>query len=291
MDWNDLKFVLAVARGGTLAAAGRALRVDSTTVGRRIIALERALGARLFDRLSDGFRPTEAGEIAVAQAEDMERAALSLDARIAGSDVRVAGAVRLSALDGIVDHFLIPNLPRLLAQHPGLELTLASGMVLTRLSRREADIALRTHPPSEPDAVVRPVGNFAIAAYRAADRDFGPDSPVIGLPDEQGSIIFAKFFAKHLPDARLVLRANTEGHILSAVRAGLGVGFLDCCIGDSDPGLRRFLPDPVDVSPLLAISHVDMQRAPRVRAVTDFLVGLFEDQADLIEGRCPQPAG
>lgn len=290
MDWNALQYVLAVARAGTLAAAGRALRVDPTTVGRRIVAIEAELGARLFDRLPDGFRLTEAGEVAAARAETMEAEALSLASRIAGSDTRVAGAVRLTALDGLLDHLLIPTLPRLLARHPELELTLISGFDIVRLSRLEADIALRTRRPSEPDAVARPIGTFALAAYCARDREFGADPPVIGLPVERETIDFARFHRKHFPGSRVVVRANAEGHTLGAIRAGLGVGFLDCFIGDADPALRRFLPEPVDTSPLLAISHVDMHRAPRLRAVTDFLIGLCEEAADLIEGRRPQPA-
>ncbi len=147
MDWGDLKFVLAVARAGTLTAAARGLGVDSTTVGRRIVALETQLATRLFDRMRDGFRLTPAGEVAAAEAEAIEAHALSVESRLSGSDARVEGPVRLTALDGLIDRLIMPALPRLLSRHPRLELSVISGTETLRLSRREADIALRHARP------------------------------------------------------------------------------------------------------------------------------------------------
>lgn len=289
MDWDALKYVLAVARHGTLAAAGRELGVDPTTVGRRIAALETGIAARLFDRMPEGYRLTEAGEIAVTQSEEMEDAAHALRDRIANSDRRVAGSVRLSGLDGFFDHLVIPALPGLLARHPELELTLVSGLETVSLSKREADVALRTHRPSEPDAVPRQIGRVAYTLYAARDRDFGAAVPVIGLAREYDRLDFTRLISAVHPSAHIALRVNNEGHILAAVRAGLGISYINCHIGDSDPGLRRFRPDDVILEPVLAVSHVGMHRAPRVRAVTDFLESLIAENADLIEGRCPRP--
>lgn len=288
MDWDALKFVLAVARHGTLAAAARDLGVDPTTVGRRITALETSLGTRLFDRMPDGYWLTEAGEIAAAQSEDMEGTALALRDRISGSDRRIAGPVRLTGLDGFFDHLVIPAMPALLSRHPGLELTMASGLETARLSRREADIALRSHRPTEPDAVPREIGQMAFALYSARDRDFGDSVPVVGLAREYETLGHARMTAAIHPSARIAFRVNTEGHILSAVRAGIGVGYLDCLVGDSDPTLRRLRRDEVFQRPVFAVSHVEMHRAPRVRAVVDYLAALLENNAELVEGRLPQ---
>ncbi|MCW3781003.1 LysR family transcriptional regulator [Defluviimonas salinarum] len=290
MNWDDLKYVLAVAREGTLAAAGRSLQVDPTTVGRRVLALESQLATRLFDRLTDGYRPTAAGEIAVAQAEQMEEMALSAEGRIQGHDTRVEGPVRLTALDAMIDALIVPNLPRLLAKHPGLELTLASGFDVLRLSRRDADIALRVMQPTEPDAVGIRIGPTAMSLYCAAESDFGPAPPVIGLPREREALGFMQLLARHLPESRVALRGNTEGHLIAAVRAGLGVGFIDCVVADADPRLRRWRPDIVERSTLWAVTHIDIHRAPRVRAVIDFLTELHNEKADLFDGRCPFPS-
>jgi DNA-binding transcriptional LysR family regulator len=289
VDWNDMKYVLAVSRHGTLSGAGRVLRVDATTVGRRIIAIEQALGARLFDRTPDGFRPTEAGRIAAEKAEEIEEATLAVSARVAGADSRVEGPVRISALDGMLNALVIPALPRLLARHPGLEITAVSGLETVRLSRREADIALRTHSPSEPDAVARRIGRCADALYCAAGFELGPDPPIIALAREHDHLGFSQHMARLLPGSPIAFRTNSEGQMHAAVRAGLGVGVLDCAIGDADMALRRYRPDPIGTRDLLAVTHVDMRGAPRVRAVVEFLSEMCAENADLMLGQRPLP--
>ncbi len=291
MDWDDLKYVLAVARAGSLVAASRDLGVDPTTVGRRIVALETHLTTRLFDRMREGFRPTASGEVAIARAEEMEAQALSVESRLSGSDQRVEGPVRLTALDGLLDGLIVPALPRLLARHPLLELTVTSGVRTLRLSRREADIALRLSRPTEPDAVIRKVGPFAMAAYCAADSDFGPVPPIISTPREPDTEGFTDLLARTFPESRVALFANTEGHMITAARAGIGVALFDCFIGDADPKLKRFRPEVIATVDLLAITHVDVHRTPRVRAVIDFLAALYGERADLIEGRQPRSSG
>ena len=123
MNWDDLKVVLALARAGTLAGAARELGIDATTVGRRIATVEGVPRARMFDRLSSGYVATEAGHRAIALAEDFERATQSFQNEIEGTDQRIDGQVRLTGLDAIFDHMIIPRLPRLLDRHPGLEIT------------------------------------------------------------------------------------------------------------------------------------------------------------------------
>lgn len=288
MDWDDLKHILAVARTGKLSTAAHAIGVDPTTVGRRIVAVEGRLSTRLFDRTPDGFRLTAAGEAAAAEAEAIEARVLSVEARLSGSDARAEGPVRITALDGLIDGWIVPALPGLLARYPRLDLTLVSGFETLRLSRREADIALRQARPSEPDAVVREVGAFAIAAYCASGSDFGPAPPIIAIPREREAMAFSRLLHRLFPESRVAVRANAESHAIAAARAGIGVALVDCFAGDRDPGLRRFLPDVVDLAPLLAVTHVDVHKAPRVRAVTDFLIDLHRSQADLIEGRQPR---
>lgn len=289
MSWDDLRFVLAVGRRRTLAAAGRDLGVDPTTVGRRIIALETELGSRLFDRTADGLSPTHTGEVTIARAAAMELEALALAQAVAGSDVRVEGPVRVTALDAVIDRLLIPRLPRLLAQHPGLELTFSSDLRLVDLSRREADIALRASEPKHPDAVGRRLGRQPVGIYAARDSAFTVDPPLIGLPRELDDTSPARQLRDWFPRSRIVARGNTEGHMLALIRAGVGVGLIDCLVGDNEPTLRRFVPEPVHAYDMWAIVHVEMRRVPRVRAVLDFLARCYAEEADVIEGRRPLP--
>ncbi|MCB1502794.1 MAG: LysR family transcriptional regulator [Bauldia sp.] len=283
MDWNDLRFVLAVARQRTLAAAGQSLGVDPTTVGRRIISLETALGARLYDRTGDGYLPTAAGHAAVARAEKMEQIALSLADEIEGIDGRVAGPVQITALDALFDAIVIPHVGALLGGYPELELTFSSAVATASLERREADVAIRTARPQEPYAVARHLGRAAMAAYVAVDRDFGPMPPLVGLPRSDDNS-FSRALEALFPGSRVVVRANAERHMLSLVRAGAGVGLIDCFVGDRDPALRRVWDEPVSRYDLWAAVHVDMHKLPRVRVVMDFLSGIFAEERDRLEG-------
>lgn len=287
MNWNDFKFVLAVGQHRTLAAAGRAVGVDPTTVGRRIVAIETELGARLFDRTGDGFFPTYAGQTAIARAAQMELDALAIVREVEGSDGRVEGPVRITALDALIDRLIIPRLPRFLTRYPGLEVNFTTEFDLLDLSRREADIAVRAQRPEHPDAVGRPLGRQATAAYAA--RDFVPDDApaLIGLPQSFDSVSISRTFAGLFPNGRIVARCSSEEHMISLARAGVGIALIDCFAADPDPELRRVVPSPVMSYDMWAISHVDMRHTPRVKAVIEFLTDIYREEADLIAGRSP----
>lgn len=287
-NWDDLRFILAVGDRHTLAAAGREIGVDPTTVGRRIVAIEAELGTRLFDRTSEGYFATHSGSIAVARAKEIELKVLALAQQIEGSDARVEGPVRIAALDALIDILIIPRLPRLLRRHPGLELTFSSNIRLQDLSRREADIAFRASKPSHPDAVGRHLGRQAMGLDACRDLELGDEPPVIGLPRDFDANVISRFLARRFPRSRIVARGNTEGHILSLICAGIGIGLVDCFAGDADPTLRRVVPEPVDVYDMWAVVHVEMHRVPRVRAVMDFLSEIYVEERDAIEGRRPR---
>jgi len=287
MNWDDLRYVLAVARQRTLAGAGRELGVDPTTVGRRLLAIEAELGARLFERTGEGFTANSAGQIAVARAAEVELQTAALERDLQGRDSRVEGPVRITALDVLLDNFVVPRLPRLWQRHPGLELTLVSDLRVFDLSRHEADIAIRGIKPTHPDAVARRLGSVATAAYVARDLEFGDEPALIGFPRELDDTAIARALREHFPRGRLVARANTEAHVLQLVRAGVGAGLIDCFAGDADPTLRRALVPPVLHSEMWAVVHADMRRTARVRAVMDFLGEIIGGEADLLEGRRP----
>lgn len=117
MDWNDLRYVLAISRAGTLAAASRRLRVDQTTVARRLAEAERALGARLFERMDGSLRPTRIGERAILQAAQVEQEVEALERGIGGADARIVGSVRLTAVPVLVNRLLVREAATLQAAH------------------------------------------------------------------------------------------------------------------------------------------------------------------------------
>jgi DNA-binding transcriptional LysR family regulator len=276
VNWDDLKFVLALHRSGTLVGAGKLLNVNTSTVGRRISALERSLDAHLFDRIGGGYQPTAAAMRVVACAEEMELQANAMDRQIRGIDHRVEGAVRITALDAFLDRLVVPALPAWLQMHPGIEVTLESDLRLFELSRGEADIAVRTAKPTQPEMVMRGLGVQATAFYQVQGQRWPEFLPLIGLPDRPEHAHYNDYLLGQVPKGKIVMRANTESRITELVRRGVGIGFIDCFVGEFDADLERLPGFGLTESPLWAVTHVEMRRSARVRAVMDFLFDVVD---------------
>jgi len=272
MQWDDLKFVLALHRSGTLVGAGKLLHVNASTVSRRILALERSLDTRLFDRIGGGYRATQATQRVVACAEEMELQANALQLQVQGIDNRIEGSVRITALDNFLDRLVVPALPRFLQRHPGVVITLESDLRLFELSRGEADIAVRSVKPVQPEMVARPLGILATAFYQLRGRTWPDHLPLIGLPDQPQNAHFNERLLAQVPKGRIVARVNTEARITDMVKRGIGIGFIDCFVGELEPELEWLPGFGLSESPLWAVTHVEMRRSARVLAVLDFLV-------------------
>src|SRR5262252_9260842 len=165
-DWDDLKIFLSCWRTGSLASAGRALRVDQTTAGRRLSALEGALGARLFERTARKLVLTVAGESLLELAQSVEQQAVDLGGRASGADARLEGVVRLATTESLAVAFLARGLQSLHRAHPGIVVELIAGNVSINLLRREADVALRAGPrPTQQSLMVRKAGQVEFALF------------------------------------------------------------------------------------------------------------------------------
>ncbi|HET9933367.1 MAG TPA: LysR substrate-binding domain-containing protein, partial [Polyangiaceae bacterium] len=158
MNWDDLRFFLALYRAGSYKAAARAQRVDATTVGRRVAALELALAVKLFTRGPERALPTAAGRALLARAERIEAEVLASRREIESAEERVEGALRVTAGDGLVNYVLVPALPSLTRRYPELSLELRGETRALDLGRSEADVALRLFRPRERSLVVRRLG-------------------------------------------------------------------------------------------------------------------------------------
>jgi DNA-binding transcriptional LysR family regulator len=275
--WDDIRYFLEVSRGGTLAAAGKRLGVDYTTVGRRIAALERELGAKLFERTPEGFVYTEAGADLRDAAERMEAAALELEQRALGADRKLSGAVRIASTEAMARMLVLPAVHALHARHPDIRVHVITGAARLDIARREANLALRYVRPEKGNLISRRFTRLAFATY--ASKEYLSRRPV---PAEGGSLRghecveleeeFRLWPNPPLRDARIVLRANNLLTLVDAVALGLGVGRLLCCIGDSHPAMRRLWPSaPLEMRDLFLVVHQDVQRTGRVRAVIDAL--------------------
>jgi DNA-binding transcriptional LysR family regulator len=278
MDWNDLRYVLMLSRASTLAAAARRLNVNQTTVARRLDAVQRALGARLFERVDGAFHPTKAGEAAIAHAARVEQDVADLERGVRNVDHEVAGSVRLTAVPVLINRLVVPALPELQARHSGLQLDLVADSRNASLTRREADVALRlARPEAGRSVLARRLGQLDYAVYGARD---GSPSQLPWITYEEGSA--------HLPQARWIemasrgeamapLSVNDAEALFQAVSAGLGKSLLPCFVADGATGLRRLSgAKPVLSREVWLLTHAELRRQARIVAVVDWLGDLVK---------------
>ncbi len=292
MNWDDIRIFLAVARHGSLRAAGRALGLSQPTVGRRLATFEETFGGpALFDRLPDGLRLNAAGEALVAAAERLETAALALERRRAAASPTLNGTVRVS-----VGEWAAGFLPGHLAGADGIglpagiTLELVESPQTANLARRDADLALRHGVPEAGNLFVAKVGAIAGALYRR--RDGGAPAVRHGerwitYTEEQGHYASARWLDQQIGEwgGRVVLRAASLSMRMDAIRAGVGIGLLPCYAGDGDPVLER-VTDPVPelAADYWVIVHRDLRRAACVRAVIGWIRQIFEQRRDELAG-------
>jgi DNA-binding transcriptional LysR family regulator len=280
-EWSDARVFLAIHRAKSLSAAGRQLKVDQTTVGRRLAALEEALGAHLFDRTPDGYAITAAGERFLAHAERIECEADDVAREIAGEEARLTGTVRVTSADAIGLRVLTPLLARFHARYPEIELVLVSDSRILSLTKREADIGIRTPRPKEPSLITRRVmqhgyGLYASRAYLEARGTPAPDSDfeghdLIGFEDDIGAE--GKWLAQRTRRGRVVVRLNRTLGAVELARLGVGVALLPCYVADPEPELVRILgPEETLTTDMWLVMHKDMRHAARIRTCADFIV-------------------
>jgi DNA-binding transcriptional LysR family regulator len=293
-NWDDLRVFLTLARDGTLSTAAKSLGVSHPTVARRVQALEQQIGARLFDRLPDRFVPTSAGEELLADTEAMEKAALSIRRRSAGLSDTVSGVVRLSAGEAMAA-LVARHLPGLRANLKQIEFEVIASHSLANLSRREADLLIREQVPELAGIVARKLGRVAYAIYAArglaVDRAAASwpalgDQPWIGFDDDHGYMPGQAWLQERLAGVRPVVRGNNWLVLHEATRAGAGLAVLPCYLGDADPMLKRVGGVIAEVfADQWLLVHRDLRALPRVRAVMDALIDLFQRERALLEGR------
>ena len=286
MDWDDVRVFLAVARQGSMRAAGRALGLSQPTIARRLAAFEATFGgAALFDRLPEGLRLNAAGEQLIPAAESVEDAALTLERRRAAASPALSGTVRISAGECAAG-FLARCLsePTTTALPSGITLELVEPRQTANLARREADMALRHQPPDSGDFYISKAGTFACSVYRRRGADA---SAWITHTEEQADYAPARWVQRQIEvtGERVALRAATMLMHLEAIRAGTGRGVLPCYVGDGHPLLERLMPPiPEIAAEYWIIVHRDLRRAARVRAVIDWMKALFDEQRDVLGG-------
>ncbi len=299
LDWNDLRYFLAVCRAGTLVGAARSLRVRHSTVGRRVDALEAALGVSLFMRAPDGFVLTEAGTNIVPLAEEAERAVFSVERRVAGGDKRVDGVVRVATSEAF-SSYLVRHLSELQAQHPTLIVEVLSSNATHDLARGEADIAIRLVETTQPVLICKRVCNAGWSLYASKSylaRSGTPGTPsdlgshdIIGFDETMARIPGAVWLREHNVGARIVIRCNSLVSALNACTGGMGVAVIPCFLAEAEPSLRRLTEEVIASPAICVVFHADVADIKRVRTVIDFITTIISRDAASFRGKRPPRA-
>ncbi|QEM81709.1 LysR family transcriptional regulator [Halomonas binhaiensis] len=287
MNWDDVRIFLAVQRAGTLRGAAQFLKVDQTTVGRRLAGLEHCLGSRLFLRTTGGLVLTDAGRQVLETAEGMERMAVSFERLSEGKDKRVAGEVKVTTTDALAVDFVVPAIENLKAQYPEVKVLLNTSTRLLDLARREADIAVRTLRPEQPDLIVRQLGNWEVGLYASQRYLESHGEPQQGEGFKGHDIALYQqgvtvrqddtLAGEPLGEGRVVAELDSSLLLATFVRAGLALGELPSYLAQRDPELVRVWPKRKRTNPYEAwmVLHQDLAHTARVRVVVEAIAEAF----------------
>ncbi len=281
-DWNRARAFLVTAEEGSLSAAARALGMAQPTLGRQVTALEQELGVVLFERVGRGLALTPSGLELVGHVRAMGDAASRVSLTASGQSQSIEGTIRITTTEVYAAFVLPPMIAKLRRLAPGITIEIVASNAVSDLRRREADIAIRTGRPTDPDLIAKKVKDdfaqlYATPAY--LDR--------IGNPSSLAEFSQADFIGfddnKPLLDGLNALGFNLTGrnfpvltgsHLVhwDLVKQGLGVGVMQMRTGDAEPLVRRILPtmDPIEV-PVWLVAHRELRTSRRVRLVFDFL--------------------
>ena len=282
LDWNDLRYFLAVAREGSTLAGGRALHVSQTTVARRISALEEAVGVRLFGRRQAGYALTPAGEGLLKHALLVEQSALSFEQSAYQLAREIKGIVRITSEEIYTQGLLAPFLRELHDLFPDIVIDIHNSHKLANLGNGAADIALRISSKElQPDLVGRRLCVDHWTLYCSRDyaiRNGSPSSvedlqshPIVGGGGDMWPQYRALLVSLGL-EKQVAMHHPSSTGLLSAVRSGFGIAVLPCVVADGDPELVRCIaPREGHSRALWLLTHERVRHTPRVRAVVDFL--------------------
>lgn len=279
LDWGDVQFFLAVAEEGAIAAAAKRLRVNHSTVLRRIARLERELGGALFDRLPGGYALTVNGNALAAHLAGLSDQVEAAQRRLMGLDATLVGPVRVTSSDIVVEGLLMPLLAAFRREHPGVRVHLVMNYRFSTLTKNEADIAVRGADAAPKHLVARHVGDVqtVLCASRGYLERAGARTPLrehrwVAL---DGTLPFRELEAwlkRNVDSERIVARVDSLVGLADAVASGLGVGLLPLPLVAARRELVQLAPpEPSLRKAIWLLMHPDVQHTARVRALYDYL--------------------
>ena len=286
-NWDDLKYILAIHRHGGLSGAARFLGVNHTTVSRRLSAVETDMGVRLFDRLTSGLAATDHGERCVESAKEVERHILDLDLAIASKDEVLAGPLKISAPQLIVQVHLADIVAKFKKAYPQIDITLIATSDAVNLHRREADVSVRAVKEPEDTLWGRRVLQQNCRYYGAKtyleEKNQSSNLDCINFMwrgDEPAPEVL-----KAYPDAKVIAKFDDMVAVLGAVQAAMGIARMPCFIGDSNPALARVpnIPDEPYFD-IWVLTHPDLKDVPRIKTFMRFAASKLKKREPLFLG-------
>jgi DNA-binding transcriptional LysR family regulator len=292
-DWNDLKYFLAVARHGSTIAAGKALRLNQSTVQRRIVELEKRLGRKLVSRTASGYRLTDFGKELQPYAERIEAMVMDFERHVAETERDHSGVVRVTCPEPIVQR-MTPLIERFHARYPKLRVEFVMSDRYLDLSKGEADVAFRSGDTDD-ELIGRKIADSVWAVYasgRYIERHGRPtrieelsQHPLVAFDESMSKHRVAKWLEDVAPDVKIIARNNSVLGLMYAVKSGVGVGALPTAIADAEPDLVRVLgPIPELARSWRLLAHPDLRRTPRIAAFFDFIVEEREAIKSILTG-------
>lgn len=290
LNWDDMRYFLALVRKSSLVAAAAELKVTHSTVARRISALEEALETRLFLRTEKGCYPTAAGEQLLPFAEQLETTAINLEESVAGSNRQVSGSIRIGAPDGIGNCYLAGRLGILQAMHPSLTVELIPVPSYSSLSKREIDILITVRKPLGGNIVARRLTRYRLGLFAAAAY-LERTAPIITAEDLKGhtfigyidDLLFDQdlnFMEEIAPGLTTRFRCSTVVAQMNAVASGAGIGVIPYFMAQGQPDLVPVLPErPIERGYWLQVNP-DSRQLARVRVTMDFIVSQVDKTQD-----------
>jgi molybdate transport repressor ModE-like protein len=272
LNWDDLRFFVALARLGSLSAAARQLRVNHATVARRLAAVEAHLGRILFERRPDGYVLTQAGRQVLQASEQMEQAAAALQLEALDA-TGPRGSVRLTTIRSFADGFLVARLGGLAELYPGIDLQVIAESRNLSVDRREVDLALRFGRPQSGGFLARQVAVVDYRFYATATVQADPKARLIGFDEASSNLPEVQMLQRAARDRAIIFRSNSQIAQAAAAAAGIGIALLPCFLARPLATLR-----PIDLGigslqrDVWLLIHKDQRQLPRIKAVVDYLI-------------------
>lgn len=283
-DWNHARAFLVTVEEGSLSAAARALGMSQPTLGRQVSALEQELGVALFERNGHGLAITPQGQLLLQHVRTMYEAANDLSLAASGHSDSITGSICISASEVMAIMVLPPLIHKLKTEHPGVVVDLIVSNKTSDLKRREADIAIRSYRPTQPDLIARKLGDINASLYATPNYLKTLPQPInnsslsqanyIGISSDDNSdyIDSLKQYGLEISDHNFCI--NTDNHMAhwELTKQGMGLGVMPTDIGDKEPLVTRALANRCFYKgEMWLVCHRELRMNTRVRTVFDFL--------------------